>query len=591
MRATLIQPNSHVALKLPSELYNIVEVRPNTTVHLGKYGHFQSNDILGRPFHLTFELLDKEEGSPAQKHGIRIVPAAEIYADIQDDDSTTPSELDADSMGKLSDGVQYDVVGEDGQVIMRTNRHTTDDPSSQVLTHQEIEALKTSSKGSGKEVIAKILDSHAALDQKTAFALAKYTLRKTKKYLKRFTVLPVDVSLLVKSVSQREPAKILELREDTLALIGSWSNLHYGVSDVRYTAEEPDGPAGNGRWLVVDETSGLVTAYVAEKLGLLLSSEGRNSPHMAASSVGGSVPSTREIIRGQNGEVDDKSAVNGKTLPFEDEESHDPTGEMRSRSSSLPSRTNTITVVHSLHQPNLSLLRYFSFDPHNPPPDHPLNCHLKTLSWLQLTDPAADSACIEPPQAPIEEIKSWKSAKRATYIRKRRRWERVNFIVDETRAGGFDGLIVASVMSPISVLNQLVPLLRGSAQIVVYSPYIEPLAELADCYSSDRKTAFLNNHGEVPSEDFPVDPRLLLAPTIYYSRAKAWQSLPGRTHPLMTGKGGADGFILVATRVIPAEGDVSARGKYNKRRRPGPQESEADSVEAGPTMDVSNGMV
>ncbi len=183
-----------------------------------------------------------------------------------------------------------------------------------------------------------------------------------------------------------------------------------------------------------------------------------------------------------------------------------------------------------------------------------------------------------------------KSGKRSNYFRKRRRWKRIKAIVDETRAGGFDGLIVASVMQPVTVLTHLVPLLKGGAQVVLYTPTLEPLSELADIYSSARRTAFLSdplNAEQVPSEDFPIDPTLLLAPTIQTARARSWQVLPERTHPLMTGRGGPDGFIFTATRVLPAEGKVEARGN-NKRRKVGvgvelKDGAEASNITAGPT--------
>jgi len=96
------------------------------------------------------------------------------------------------------DGPEYEVVGENGEVVLRTNRGTVDDPNSQTMTMAEIEDLKAQGTRSGKDLIARILDSHVALDQKTAYALAKYTLRKTKKFLRRFTVLPLDIPLMVR---------------------------------------------------------------------------------------------------------------------------------------------------------------------------------------------------------------------------------------------------------------------------------------------------------------------------------------------------------------------------------------------------------
>lgn len=124
---------------------------------------------------------------------------------------------------------------------------------------------------------------------------------------------------------------------------------------------------------------------------------------------------------------------------------------------------------------------------------------------------------------------------------------------------------------------------------MIYSPHIEPLTKLMDLYSRDRKAAFLqgmekenshmngnkarvdnDNNGkedEEEDDDFPVDPRLLLAPTLQTTRVRPWQVLPGRTHPVMTMRGGCEGYIFTARRVLPVEGKVNAKGNYSKKRK------------------------
>ena len=437
--------------------------------------------------------------------------------------------------------MQYEVVDGAGEVLVRTNRNIIDDDRSQTMTAEEIEVLKMEGKDSGRDLIAKILDSHSALDQKTAFGLAKYTLRKTKKFLRRFTALPLDVSLLSNwMLHERDAVKIMEIREEMIALIASWSNIHFTPASLHTSSQ--DSQIGSGRWLIVDETGGLLVSLVAERLGVL---------H----------PCTSSQIEAASAKAPEQTAALTEADQRQLQSSH--------RNSSF-ARDNIITLLHANSQPNLSLLRYFSFDPANPSPSHPLTAHLKTLSWLQLLDPSSDNTCTEPDIVPPETLSSWKSGKRGNYHRKRRRWERTTSVVADTQAGGFDGLIVASHMAPAGILQHLVPLLRGAAQVVVYSPYIEPLVELADYYSTQRKTAFLNDPPtpeEIPTEDFPVNPMLLLAPTVQTIRCKGWQVLPGRTHPLMMGRGGAEGYLFTGTRVLPAEGKVEARGRSKRRRK------------------------
>ncbi|KAI7653781.1 putative eukaryotic translation initiation factor 3, gamma subunit, partial [Hortaea werneckii] len=209
----------------------------------------------------------------------------------------------------------------------------------------------------------------------------------------------------------------------------------------------------------------------------------------------------------------------------------------------------------------------------------PLHTHLKPLSWLQLLHPTDDPTYAEPHAVPDTDLAKWKSGKRGTYFKKRRRWERCRTIVDETREGGFDGLIVASNMDPATILPHTVPLIRGGGHVVVYAPTIEPLVNLMDLYSRERRTAYIQllssrkTTGTSPMQeeelthDFPVDPRLLLAPTLQTSRVREWQVLPGRTHPNMTGRGGSEGFVFTARKVIPLEGAVEARGNFGKKRK------------------------
>lgn len=526
-------------------------------VSIGKYGSFPTNQILGRPYNLTFEILDKDEGKLQGE--LRIVPAAELNAEELDESSSTPAEPSTpDRVVNGGDGVEYEMSGQSGEVAMRSNRETLDDPTRQTLSMEEIEALKKEGTGAGKDLVTKILLSHSALDQKTAYSLAKYTLRKSRKYLRRFTVLPLDVPTLANwIISEKEPAKVLDVREEMLALIGSWANVHYSCGDEVIHGEGKIERKGSGRWLVVDETGGLVVASLAEKMAILYpyeeeeeEEEEKDDSKMGSTSVKEQTNSDAESV---------------EIIVDTSENTEPPRHALRPMSA----RSNSLTLVHANAQPNTSLLSYFLFDSSNPSSKHPLYFHLRTLSWLQLLSPDEDVGYAEPESVSKETLKAWKSGKRGTYYRKRRRWQRTKSVVDETRAGGFDGLVVASAMNPTTILQHAVPLLRGAAQIVVYSPTIEPLMELADHYSTARRAAFVADRtdpSDLPNEDFPLDPTLVLAPAIHTARVKPWQVLPGRTHPLMTGRGGSEGYLFTATRVLPAEGKVEARGKFKRRK-------------------------
>ncbi len=264
------------------------------------------------------------------------------------------------------------------------------------------------------------------------------------------------------------------------------------------------------------------------------------------------------------------------------------------------SLTNTLTLVHSNSQPNLTYLRYFDFDPtdqnHS---SHPLDAHLLHLTWLQLLEPELDSVySSEQPIAPDDVVASWKPNRRGTYHRRRRRWARTRHTVDATRAGGFSGLVVAATMDPISILRHTLPLLAGGAPIAIYSASLEPLAALADCFSVARRAAWVGTDappdmvGKTAEElerwegtpDFPLNPALVLGPSIQTSRARKWQVLPGRTHPIMTARGGAEGYVFTGWRALPAEGKIEARGKYKKRKLGPNSPAIMSEVESGSPM-------
>lgn len=584
------------------------------------------------------------------------MPASELHAEALGSDHATPAETRDEPTA--DGGVEFDIVGDDGEVIMRSNRLTIDDPSRQTLSMDEIEELKKAGAGSGKEIITRIMASHMAIDEKTSFSLAKYTLRKSRKYLKRFTILPLDVGMLTEYIVDREAYKIMDLREETLGLICSWANIHCGATSRFLTAEDGISQIGGGRWLVVDDTGGLVVAALAEKMSILYlngeddeesvgeeenkqagtanqTQDGAMGIDVIMKDAPSQAPAPEEARTDGNQAVKDTiekenspqvkgpqdletttedastnqpqdtftkhpqepaSKPTDTTTP--NQPSNPPPRSRRPPRQHIPqstSSTNTLTVLHSNTQPNLSILNYFGHDAGNPMPTHPLYNHLKTLSWLQLLDPTSDPTYHEPEVIPDDVLATMKSSKRGNYYKKRRRWERTKRVIDETRRGGFDGLVVASVMETKTILKELVPLVRGGGRVVVYSPNVEPMIELCDYYSKERRTAFVSRQvdtqqqpqqnpqngikqesreesvstkgEEVWEEDFPINPTLLLAPTLQTARARHWQVLPGRTHPFMTSKGGAEGYLFTATRVLPVEGKVEARGHFRGKKR------------------------
>ncbi|KAK4183999.1 Gcd10p family-domain-containing protein [Podospora australis] len=605
---SIIQPNSWVALKLPSGVTKVIQIAPNTTISLGKYGAFPSNLVIGRPYHLTFELQDKAADEDFSR--LRVVPASELHAEaIAEEEAaegSTPTAAVNDSIISARDGEEFSLVDDKGNVVARSNREIIDDNAAQKLTQDEIEELKREGNNAGKDVIAKLLLSHTAIEQKTSFSLAKYKLLKTKKYIRRFQVLPIDVASFAQwQLEERDANKIMDMRAEMIGLVGCWGNVHYGgeeqmLADPNVTTHQGADalvPVNkdllSGRYLVVDDTCGLLVAALAERMGILYPEE--EDEQKAGEANGESAEQEPEPKQEQepettktNDDINMTDAATTEPASTPNKQRNKPKranhGKPRPSDFAVPfSQTNTITVVHSASQPNLSLLNYWNFDiaaPNHPP--HPLLNHLLNLSWLQLLKPELDTTySTPPPTASPEVLESWKPSRRGNFHRKRRRYARIRHIVDATRAGGFQGLICASSMDPISIVKHTLPLLAGGAPVAIYSPFIEPLAALADCFSVPRRTAWTSGAAtEIEgktleeleywegNERFPLNPTLLQGVSIQTSRARRWQVLPQRTHPLMTERGGADGYVFTAWRARPAEGRIEARGKF-KRGAPG----------------------
>jgi tRNA (adenine-N(1)-)-methyltransferase non-catalytic subunit len=348
----------------------------------------------------------------------------------------------------------------------------------------------------------------------------------------------------------------MDLRHEILGLMTSWANVHH-AGNVPNTSSEPE--LGGGRWLVVDDTGGLIVAAIAEKMGILY-------------------PSHSDGTKTRDQDVDsDAIMANGTATPAR------PSNPKDKHQSAV---ANTITLVHPHGQPNLAMLRHFGYLPEDSSSHHPLYAHLHTLSWLQLLDPASDPTYADEPRAvPAAELATWKSGRRGGHFRKRRRWERARRVADTARRGGFDGLVVATTMRPETVMRHLVPLVKGGGHVVAYSPTVEPLAELMDYYSRERRAAFTAAAvaaapgaaaealvGADP--DFPLDPMLVLLPSLQTVRAVEWQVLPNRTHPVMISRGGAEGYVFTTTRVLPSEVRAVARGKFSHKKR----KAEADTL-------------
>ncbi|RUS19839.1 Gcd10p family-domain-containing protein [Endogone sp. FLAS-F59071] len=401
----IIRANQYILIKMPSGNQKVVTLRPGSLVSLGKFGSFQADDLVGQTFGHSYEIYGKNQVRVTSNWALEEV-----------------EETDAN------------------------NREIFDNSSTQKLSFFDIEKLKEEGlKGEleGKDIIQKMVESHATFGKKTEFSKAKYIQRKQKN----------------------------NMRIDTLSQMLSFGNVH-----------------ANSKVLVVDDTQGLVISAVAERMGGF----------------------------------------------------------------------GTILGVHDSDNHNYDILRYMNFSKH-------VLDSVMTLPWSKVVNNTEQENFDYKSE---EELNAMKDMDRNGYYRRKKGYEKLQAAKQSLRDGKFDGLIVASQYTAVSILETLLPYVGGSRPIVIYSIHKE-VKDMTHLYFSfvrrmrmDAQVSRLfepSNYGElaetISGSYFTLD--LLTALLRHHSPHTV---LPGRTHPEMTTTGGA-GYILTATRVIdfPTQAAMGSR--------------------------------
>lgn len=420
--STHIQANQHVLVRLPSEALRIVKLKPGGSVNLGKFGAFETSGVFGHPFGSAFEVLDDRR--------VRRVHSLTALAE-------------ADSASESDAGADF--------ISADNNQHLVDAGSStQTLSLADIDALKAAAVGTlGQAIIDKVIAGHGQFDKKTVFSQQKYLRRKQQKFLRRFALDYLGPAQLLRYYLEKEPQRVLDLSEETLALILAHANVRPG-----------------GNYLVVDDTGGILVYAMLERM------------------------------RGQG----------------------------------------HILVAHENEHANNVELRHSDYD------DETLERMVSTINFLQVVEPANEKIVWE--EFLEEELAEMKPNKRTQYYRRQKRANATNAAIDAFCAGNFDAVITVSALYLPSLLPYMIPALGGLRPLVTYSAYKELLLETQHALSSDKR---------------------ILAPLIFETRVRPYQTIPGRMHPVMTMRG-FGGYVLAGTRVFPKEG-INAVGKGNGRKK------------------------
>lgn len=265
-------------LKLPSEIIKVVTVQDKGIVSIGKYGSFPTSQLIGKHFDVTYEIVSKETGASSRI----MMPnggSSAAAMDVDEDEDTETGTDNAKSDGKKAKGkgskiglnnrkvLQHDNVldnilrpmkrarMEELEETEATNDLIDDNPDlpanqqSQLLSPEEIAELRSQGV-SAEEIIQKQIERHERFGFKTEFSKEKWRKRKEKKFSSAFTPLAPTVENMLFYYNAKSPASILSLRIDTVSQLLNLASIRPG-----------------GRYLLVEETGGVVIGALLERMG------------------------------------------------------------------------------------------------------------------------------------------------------------------------------------------------------------------------------------------------------------------------------------------------------------------------------------
>ncbi|KAJ4002289.1 Gcd10p family-domain-containing protein [Lentinula boryana] len=202
-----IQSGHNVLVRQPNGDVRSIKIDRDSTVVVGRLGSFHANELIGHPYGFSYEMVNKQ---------LKVLPVRTLE-EVEDTDATNE-------------------LINDGEFV-------------QPLTLEEIQTLKQSGVHAS-EIIKKQIEQHANYSLKTEYSKDKYKKRKEAKYSKSFTTIEPTIYNVCNYWFNKDQNRIRDIRPDTLSQILTMANIQPG-----------------GRYLAVDDASGLVVAAILERLG------------------------------------------------------------------------------------------------------------------------------------------------------------------------------------------------------------------------------------------------------------------------------------------------------------------------------------
>ncbi|CAH1791433.1 unnamed protein product [Owenia fusiformis] len=388
----------------------------------------------------------------------------------------------------------------------------------QKLSRDEIVEMKKEGLR-GQEIVDQLVENSATFKIKTEFSQEKYIKKKKKKHVSVYTILRPCTRLISDMYTNKGPARILNLRIDSLGQILSQANVR-----------------ANSRVIVMENTLGLVLGAVLERLSGL----GCVVSVYSGTDVHGSRPAV-EVF---NFTKEQLAILH-----------HYPLHELDTVNTDIadtnPQSINTDTVTIEKKSTDIAMATASDVAMENDSDKTGIESGKDKTNENEIIKDNSKGDTTEKNEAIVaikntdtEQGVTKETKEKATNgdnKSKRFRYEKEEHSekkaewrnkVEETRkilkAGDFDSLIVASKFHPTPIVMDLIEYVAPSRPIVVFSQYKEPLM---DCFSK------LRSRGGV----------LNLRLTETWLREH--QVLPGRTHPLIN-MSATGGYLLTATMVM-----------------------------------------
>lgn len=208
--------------------------------------HYQTHTFIGLKYGTVLELDREKDKFVSLPIGDDLIPEVdESLLELL----SIGTKKDDENNGAATTAEALDLKSSSAVTLNRDNRNLVDNNKSQGITQERLEKLKEDGKY-GAAIIKELVENSATFANKTDFSKQKYIKRKQKKYQLRCRVLRCTGATVCEAMFLKDQRRIMSLRQDSLAQILSYANVHAG-----------------SQVLLFDTCLGLVCGALAQRMG------------------------------------------------------------------------------------------------------------------------------------------------------------------------------------------------------------------------------------------------------------------------------------------------------------------------------------